>query len=505
MKFKFLSFVFFSLLGGHAVYGALPGTPASISVNDIAVFRMTTGMAGTFKIQVQPSLAQDVKIDWNGVTCLSYSLAGNNNIEYTLAGGGSQTITVYVDNSSTGQQAFKIFNPGGSGQDDNALTGFDVLSQQTATDLEINISGNAVTPFSITSVSGLNLLTNLVQFECGNSGLTSALDLSQNLALSTLVVSDNSDLTTLILPTSTSLTELRANNTGISSLNVSGKSSLTRLEATGCSNLTSINLNGCSSLQVVNVSHSSLTALDVSASAALQTLDCRYNQLISLVVNTTPAALANLTLVQCAYNKLTWATLPPLTLDKYTGTASTSPSEAKRNISPQNPDLLPISDGNYTVDLSAHCPAMPGAGSAFEYDIAWIGKTYDFGDLYLNFAFNYTPGGVPPVYIFNESLTDGSLAASHDYTNCPITTLYAEIEHPRYMLQATSGSIRTADVTLSSGTGIVGNVADNDPVVATQYYTLQGGVIATAESKGLYIVKQIHASGNRSVKKTLLK
>ena len=133
------------------------------------------------------------------------------------------------------------------------------------------------TGIGVTSLKGIEFLTNLNSLTCSGNNLGS-LDLSGL----------------------THLSVLNCVGCNLSSLNVRG---LGEMFSLACSDnqLTALDLTGCTGLQSLNCSYNQLTALDVSGCTGLTKLACHDNKLASLNIDGCND-LANL---ECTLNKLT--------------------------------------------------------------------------------------------------------------------------------------------------------------------------------------------------------
>ena len=171
----------------------------------------------------------------------------------------------------------------------------------------------------ITSLAGINRLTNLeVLFAPGNPDLTS-LSISGNAALKEINVAD-CGLTSLNVSSLPELLTLICVGNQLTSLQISG---LSKLQSLDCSynGLTSLSVTNCPNMSVLACADNLLTSLDVSQFYGLGILNCSNNDLTSL-------SLANnlfLTSLICSGNDLNY-------LDVYNQTALQSLDCSSNNI-----------------------------------------------------------------------------------------------------------------------------------------------------------------------------
>ena len=162
-------------------------------------------------------------------------------------------------------------------------------------------------------VSGCALLDTL---DCSHNNLT-AIDLTDNVALTALYCGNNTALTALTLTNQTELLTLDiSGNTGLTSLTglaatQASPRKLQKLFASGCTGLTALNVSynkldsldvsGCTVLETLKCNANQLPTLDVSGLTALKYFDCDNNQLTSLNMS----GCTSLYRLECAYNLLT--------------------------------------------------------------------------------------------------------------------------------------------------------------------------------------------------------
>ncbi len=170
------------------------------------------------------------------------------------------------------------------------LTSLDLSNNLALTSL--NCSSNQLTSLDVSSN------TALIQLYCGDNQLTS-LDVSYNTALTTLNCRYN-QLTALDVSNITELKTLTCSSNQLTSLDVSHNTALTSLNCS-YNQLTSLDMSNNTALTSLNCSYNQLTSLDVSNNTELQSLNCSSNQLTSLDVS----HCAELTDLNCSSNQLT--------------------------------------------------------------------------------------------------------------------------------------------------------------------------------------------------------
>ena len=163
----------------------------------------------------------------------------------------------------------------------NQLTALDV-SQNTAL-TSLCCSNNQLKALDVSQNTALTYLY------CDENQLT-ALEVSQNTALTTLFCYNN-QLTALDVSQNTALTELSCDENQLKALDVSKN---TALEKLWCYNnqLPALDLSQNSALEYLDCSNNQLTALNVSQNTALTNLDCSGNQIkgeeMTRLVNSLP-------------------------------------------------------------------------------------------------------------------------------------------------------------------------------------------------------------------------
>ncbi len=192
---------------------------------------------------------------------------------------GATTMTIYGD--ITG------FSCGGNRA---KLTAIDV-SQNTAL-TALYCYDNQLTSLDVSQN------TALTELRCQSNQLIS-LDVTQNTALTVLICYDN-QLTALDVSQNTALTELYCYDNQLTALDVIHNTALTTLSC-GVNQLTSLNVSQNTELEELYCYDNQLTALDVNQNTALIVLSCGSNQLTSLDVNQNTALIG----LGCQENQLT--------------------------------------------------------------------------------------------------------------------------------------------------------------------------------------------------------
>lgn len=249
------------------------------------------------------------------------------------------------------------------------------LNITNATDLtNLNLYGNALTSLDVSTN------TNLETLNLGNNDIT-AIDVSTNLELLDLGLGDNYNLVSIdvsniikLQSLNVEVTELRSNNNvGIlSALDVSNNINLTSLSA-GQNSITTIDITNNTELDYLSLRRNLLTNIDVSANTKLQTLNLERNDLtsINLATNTNLyslnvrqnelttldlSSLANLTFLSCGLN-LSMASLD-VTNNVSLASLNCSDSQSLTTLSLGNTDALQYLNvaGNSltTLDVSKH-------------------------------------------------------------------------------------------------------------------------------------------------------
>jgi YVTN family beta-propeller protein len=171
----------------------------------------------------------------------------------------------------------------------NGLTALDV-SQNTAL-TSLDVYDNALTALDVsqnTALTSLNFSNNQV----------AALDISYNTALKTLICSGN-PVSSLDLSVNTQLTNLQCANCGLSVLDVSNQTALAELNCRNNS-LSALDLTDNTALTSIYCTNNALTSLLLPASATVKRLECEKNLLTTLDVS----HITQVTVLNCAVNAL---------------------------------------------------------------------------------------------------------------------------------------------------------------------------------------------------------
>ena len=156
-------------------------------------------------------------------------------------------------------------------------------------------SGTRIT-YTLTSQT-VTITGYITYFDCSKNQLT-ALDVSQNTALTSLCCSNN-QLKALDVSQNTALTYLYCDENQLTALDVSQNTALTTLFCS-TNQLTALDVSQNTALTYLYCDENQLTALEVSQNTALTTLFCYNNQLTALDVSQNTA----LTELSCDENQL---------------------------------------------------------------------------------------------------------------------------------------------------------------------------------------------------------
>ena len=179
-----------------------------------------------------------------------------------------------------------------------------------------NLTELRVSSMGISNMTGVKLLTNLVELACASNNLTS-LDVSGLTKLKYLTCNGNSNLTSLTTTNCTALTDIYCFSTAITSLNLTtntaletlncSKTNLTELQVPDMPKLNYLNVKDCTSLQQLYCNNCPLLdQLNISGCYALENLYCQECNLSSL---DGLQYLSNLVRVNCMGNKFSSFTL----------------------------------------------------------------------------------------------------------------------------------------------------------------------------------------------------
>ena len=151
----------------------------------------------------------------------------------------------------------------------------------------------------ITSLKGIEFLTEMIYLICGNNNLQE-LDISKNTKLKTLNCNRN-QLTQLDVTNNLELQKLYCNCNSLSALDVSHNTALTYLDC-GSNKLTQLDVTKNRNLESLDCSDNQLTELVVKNNTELTKLYCGENELTQLDVRTANRKLEKLS---CWLNQLT--------------------------------------------------------------------------------------------------------------------------------------------------------------------------------------------------------
>ena len=161
-----------------------------------------------------------------------------------------------------------------------------------------NATSIYITSDKVSSLKGIELLSNLRFISCDNNNLTS-LDVSKNTSLTSISVRSNKLTSIKGLDKLKNLTSLNINSNKFKSLDLTNNKNLTSLQVTE-NDLSSIKgLSGLKGLQSFYCEKNNLTSLDLSKFENLRYLLCSSNKLTSLKLPS-----SNLTTLRCSENKL---------------------------------------------------------------------------------------------------------------------------------------------------------------------------------------------------------
>ncbi len=212
---------------------------------------------------------------------------------------------VALDATKFPDEVFRTYVSDNFDTDTNGYLSDDEISAAT----EITVGGtSAVTDGGVTSLEGIEYLTELTTLKCGynsaltdidisgngalttlycyNTGITS-LDVSRNTELNLLYCS-NTQITELDLSANTSLSELYCVNTGITVLDVSNNTALTGLDCNDNA-LAEIDISQNTALTRLCCQNTNITSLDLSNNIALTHLNCGKTGITDLDVSSNTA------------------------------------------------------------------------------------------------------------------------------------------------------------------------------------------------------------------------
>jgi Leucine-rich repeat (LRR) protein len=396
--------------------------------------------------------------------------------------------------------------------DDNQLTALDVSSNTTLQML--SCSNNQLTVLDVSNNTNLEYLfcdnnqltaldvsssTTLQVLSCRNNQLT-ALDISNNLKL---LFCDDNQLTTLDVSSNTNLQMLSCFNNQLTVLDVSNN---TNLEYLFCGNnqLTTLDISYNERLLNLVCGDNQLTTLDVSYNFMLRHLHCSNNRLTALYFQDKFGKnVACPQTIDCSNNLLTTLSMRhvsptsgingPQTFycdNNYFNAANPQNDIANYGYSPDHDTPWPT-DARLTPQKTAAVAVTPATPSVTK------GTTQAFSASVTSSAADVLPPTVTWSVSGNNSAgtaidSGGELQVAVDETASTLT------------VTATSGFKSTftgiATVTVTTGAGIA-NIAAADPVISTQYYTLQGIALKEPQAGRIYIIKEIRQSGRVTINK----
>ena len=144
---------------------------------------------------------------------------------------------------------------------------------------EIDVNG-FVTGGTIASLKGIEHFTALTSLNCYFNQIT-ALDVSKNTALTTLLIGSNPLKAMPDLSQNTKLTVLDCSSLGLTKLDVSKLTALTELSC-GSNQLKELDLEKLTALTTLNIENNQFETLDVSHNTALTSLNCTNNRLTTI-------------------------------------------------------------------------------------------------------------------------------------------------------------------------------------------------------------------------------
>lgn len=154
-----------------------------------------------------------------------------------------------------------------------------------------------VKQFNISSLEGIEYMTNLTELYCELNQLTS-LDVSNNAKLTKLSCSAN-QIKYLDVTNNTALTGLWCNDNQLTSIDVSQNIDLVELQC-GYNYLTTIDVRKNTALKMLGCFGNQISSIDISNNTVLTNLDCRENRLTSLDIR----RLMALEQFDCSNNQL---------------------------------------------------------------------------------------------------------------------------------------------------------------------------------------------------------
>ncbi len=251
-----------------------------VTLNKTTLSLEPTGVE-TLTATVSPDNATNKNVTWTSSNTGIATVDANGKVTAVAVGTATITVTT-ADGSktasctvtiSTDKDLTSFFDPEflKKLKDAGVISSASKIMQSEAEGItSINVAGTYKNRGTLTSLKGIEYLTNLKQLYVSYNSLAS-LDLSKNTKLETL----------------------SANYNKLTSVNVKNCVELTTLELTD-NQLTSIDISTNTKLAYVYLTRNSLTALDTSKNTLLKTLDVYVNNLTSLDLSAN-TALTNIT------------------------------------------------------------------------------------------------------------------------------------------------------------------------------------------------------------------
>ncbi|MGX8834565.1 leucine-rich repeat domain-containing protein [Amedibacillus sp. YH-ame6] len=153
---------------------------------------------------------------------------------------------------------------------------------------------------NVTSFKGIEHFTALTELSIEKVPFLKSIDLSQNIALTSLSISE-SKITDLDLSANINLKKLIYKTNPITSLDLSANTALTYLDCGWNVNLKDLNISKNTALTYLNFENCQVESIDVSKNIKLESLKCWSNQLTRFDVSQNK----DLTLLDCTGNQLT--------------------------------------------------------------------------------------------------------------------------------------------------------------------------------------------------------
>jgi hypothetical protein len=358
----------------------LPATAWADSADPVMTLTTSQAIGSNIMLSLQAANAEDLAGVWIDLNANDVKDAGEDNVGlYKSYTIGSQTITIYG-------KVTVLESRSGS------LTALDVTQNTALTKLDVY--HNSLTTLDVSQNTALTILN------VSDNQIT-ALDVSGNIALQTLNCSNNA-VAALDLSANTQITNLQCANCGLTGLNVSVQTSLTELN---CRNnaITLLNLSANTALINLYCTNNALTSLTLPQSTAVKRVECEKNQLTALDVTHNTA----MTVLNCAINELTALDISQNTAlmqvklycNKIKGTAMT-------NIV----SVLPATTKNYKLYVIDTVASPADGNVALESDVAVAtGRGWKVMDWNNGYEQAYAGGTDPAATTFVLSNEEGGL------------------------------------------------------------------------------------------------